>query len=108
MNRDVPRVARERKTLRFMIEIYCKGIHHQGVPLCRDCEELHDYAMARLDECPFQEEKPTCKDCAVHCYQEDYSDRIKSVMRFSGPRMIYRHPVLAVRHLIDGGIAGAN
>lgn len=27
--------------------------------------------------------------------------QIKKVMRFSGPRMIIYHPVMAVRHLIE-------
>jgi hypothetical protein len=29
-------------------------------------------------------------------------DRVKEVMRFSGPRMLLRHPILAIRHLLDG------
>jgi hypothetical protein len=28
-------------------------------------------------------------------------DKIKTVMRFSGPRMIYRHPILGIWHLFD-------
>jgi len=29
-------------------------------------------------------------------------ERIRSVMRYAGPRMMYRHPLLAFHHLIDG------
>jgi hypothetical protein len=28
-------------------------------------------------------------------------DKIKTAMRYAGPRMTYRHPYLAVRHLMD-------
>ena len=28
-------------------------------------------------------------------------EKIRAVMRFSGPRMLLYHPVLAVRHLIE-------
>jgi hypothetical protein len=29
-------------------------------------------------------------------------EKIKGVMRYAGPRMMYRHPVLAVLHVFDG------
>jgi hypothetical protein len=29
-------------------------------------------------------------------------ERIRNVMRYSGPRMVYRHPVLALFHMVDG------
>lgn len=28
-------------------------------------------------------------------------EKIRQVMRFSGPRMIFHHPVAAVRHVIE-------
>ena len=28
-------------------------------------------------------------------------EKIRAVMRFSGPRMIFRHPVTAVRHVLE-------
>jgi len=40
-------------------------------------------------------------DCPVHCYKPDKREQIISVMRFSGPRMIYQYPVLGVMHIID-------
>ena len=27
---------------------------------------------------------------------------MKQVMRYAGPRMLWRHPILAIRHLLDG------
>jgi hypothetical protein len=29
-------------------------------------------------------------------------EKVKKVMRYSGPRMLWHHPILAVHHLIDG------
>jgi hypothetical protein len=70
--------------------------------LCLECSELLDYALARLDRCPFQDNKPTCAKCPVHCYKPDMREKVRVVMRYAGPRMLRRHPVLAVLHLVDG------
>ena len=66
-----------------------------------ECKELLDYASCQLEQCPFGSDKPTCAKCPVHCYEPDFRDRIREVMRFAGPRMILRHPVSAVCHLLD-------
>jgi hypothetical protein len=29
-------------------------------------------------------------------------EKVKGVMRYAGPRMTYRHPVLAIFHFLDG------
>jgi len=97
-----PRMARENKTVNYMIEIYCKGKHQPEGTLCQDCRKFRDYANARLEMCPFQENKTTCARCHVHCYEPEMRENIKKVMRYSGPRMLLRHPVLALRHLFDG------
>lgn len=89
----------ERKTVHAMIQIYCRA-NHSGDPLCESCAEMQDYVDVRLDKCPFGWEKPTCKNCRVHCYQPEMRTRIKEVMRFSGPRMLFSHPILTLRHLI--------
>ncbi len=70
--------------------------------LCADCQELMDYATKRLEKCPYQEDKSTCANCPIHCYTDTMRERMRVVMRYSGPRMISRHPYLAVRHLLDG------
>jgi len=59
------------------------------------------YAARRLERCPFQEEKPPCAGCPIHCYQPARREQVKAVMRYSGPRMILVHPVLALRHWLD-------
>ncbi|MGO9614450.1 MAG: nitrous oxide-stimulated promoter family protein [Dissulfurispiraceae bacterium] len=97
-----PRIAREEKTLLAMIRLYCRHTHSTTDKFCPDCVELMTYAAARLAHCPFQENKTTCVKCAVHCYKPVMRDKVRDVMRFSGPRMIYRHPVLAFFHFADG------
>lgn len=96
------RLGREKKTIRAMVEIYCRDMHAPREALCADCAELLDYAVKRLDRCPFGEQKPKCAACTVHCYKPAMRDRIRQVMRHSGPRMAIRHPLLALGHAIDG------
>ena len=47
------------------------------------------------------ETKTFCSNCRVHCYRPEMRTRIREVMRFSGPRMIFHNPVAAVRHVIE-------
>jgi Nitrous oxide-stimulated promoter len=84
-----------------MVGLYCAR-HHGGRTLCPECAALAAYAAYRLDRCPFGAEKPACADCAVHCYRAVERERMREVMRDAGPRMLLRHPVLAVFHLLDG------
>jgi hypothetical protein len=97
-----PRMLRERKTVEAMIRIYCRDRHETRTPLCDDCSNLLNYARKRLDMCPFQEGKTSCGNCRVHCYKPDMRGKIRDVMRYAGPRMLYRHPLLAFHHAIDG------
>lgn len=83
-----------------MIELYCRLNHNQG-KVCDECTYLINYADRKLSKCPFSDNKPACNQCTVHCYRHEERNRIKEIMRFSGPRMIYRHPYLAIMHIID-------
>ena len=91
---------REKETVSLMISIYCRKLHG-GETLCPECAELNDYARLRSDKCPFMETKTFCSNCKVHCYKPDMREKIREVMRFSGPRMIFHHPVMAIRHVIE-------
>lgn len=96
------RRARELKTIQAMVRMYCRGLHHaEGSGLCPECAELSEYAARRLERCVFGDAKPTCSKCVVHCYGDDMRERIRAVMRWAGPRMLLRHPVLGIAHLID-------
>ena len=67
---------REKRMVTEMIKLYCKKQHHtKGGALC-----------------------PNCK---VHCYKLVMREKIRAVMRFSGPRMLLHHPVWAIRHVVE-------
>lgn len=91
-------IQKEKQTAEAMIRLYCR-LNHGGGMLCTGCEELLQYAQCRLDKCPFGDGKPTCRQCPIHCYRPDLRARMTAVMRFSGPRMTFRNPLGALRHL---------
>ncbi len=92
-------LSQERETVQAMIHLYCFQ-QHNSRELCEECSNLWEYAKERLEKCPFGTEKPTCENCTIHCYKPEMRQRVKEVMRYAGPRMIFHHPVMAVRHLI--------
>ena len=47
------------------------------------------------------ETKTFCSNCKVHCYKPEMREKIRDVMRFSGPRMLFVHPVAAIRHVME-------
>ncbi len=101
MNSAAKRVARERKTIEAMIRLFCREQHGAKHQLCAECAGLWSYAQQRLEKCPYGENKPTCVKCPIHCYKPAAREQVKAVMRYAGPRMLFRRPMLAVRHLID-------
>lgn len=102
MTRPHPRMERERKTVELMIAMYCRDHHQTGQDLCEQCRELSEYARLRLKSCPFQENKTTCGNCPIHCYRPVLREKIREIMRHAGPRMLWRHPLLAIGHMLDG------
>ena len=91
---------REKETVSLMIRLYCRK-KHGSKQLCPECAALDAYARQRSDKCPFMETKTFCSNCKVHCYKKDMREKIREVMRFSGPRMIFHHPIMAIRHVIE-------
>ncbi|MFI3292680.1 MAG: nitrous oxide-stimulated promoter family protein [Rikenellaceae bacterium] len=97
------RNQRDREVIEVMVGIYCRG-HHNGRrgELCGECKELLDYATKRLKKCPIDEEmKTSCRLCKIHCYDHSHSQRVRDVMRYSGWRMMFHSPIMAIRHLIE-------
>lgn len=92
-------IRRDAKTVAAMVRIYCAGRHRRPGALCEACDALLRYADERLTKCPFGEEKTTCRDCPIHCYRPVERTAMKDVMRYAGPRMLWRRPLLAIRHL---------
>jgi hypothetical protein len=91
------KITYEKIIVDHMISLYCCK-KHKNKTLCDDCEALKNYATERLSKCPFGDEKAACKDCKVHCYNKDMRERIREVMRFSGPRMFFYYPKDAFLH----------
>lgn len=89
---------REKEVVELMIRLYCRR-HHGSKALCRDCRELLEYAQSRSEHCPFMENKTFCSNCRVHCYKPAMREKIRRVMAYSGPRMIFYHPILALSHV---------
>lgn len=106
----VTKREQEKKMVSQMIALYCKKQHKGKLYsggnnakteiLCKECEALDRYARERSDKCPFMETKTFCSNCKVHCYKPEMREKIREVMRFSGPRMIFSHPIAAMHHVI--------
>ncbi|MBU0944567.1 MAG: nitrous oxide-stimulated promoter family protein [Proteobacteria bacterium] len=96
------RMQREAATIEVMILLYCRDHHRPAHGLCSGCTDLLHYARRRLSQCPFQGGKTSCGKCPIHCYQPKMREKIREVMRYSGPRMMLCHPLLAFMHLLDG------
>ncbi len=92
------RIEEEKRVVARMIELYCRK-KEGHTALCPECRALLEYAYVRLDRCPFGERKGTCRLCAVHCYRAEQRERMRLVMRYAGPRMLFYHPWMALRHL---------
>lgn len=78
----------------LMIHLYCS--YHSDI----DEQELITYASKRIEKCPRIKEKTFCSQCPIHCYEKKMQEKIKKVMRYSGPRMIFHHPILAIKHAV--------
>lgn len=92
---------KELAVVRLMIGLYCKKMHKCSDILCSECLVMQDYVEHRLSKCPHNDDKPFCSNCKIHCYKADMRLKIKGVMRFSGPRMIFHHPIVAIQHVIE-------
>ena len=91
-------INREMKTIEAMVRLYCQSNHQND--LCEECGQLLTYAIARIDKCIFGAGKPACNNCEVHCYSSKMREKVRGIMRFSGPKMIYKHPFLTFFHII--------
>ena len=97
MNR---RIRQERKAIEKMIGMYCRGKHQTKKGLCLACQLLLAYAQQRLRTCFFGGGKPVCARCPIHCYAPEQRREIAEVMRYAGPRLLFRDPWAALLHLL--------
>jgi len=96
------RVLREKKTLEIMAMLYCKRVHKTPKPMCDRCREVYEYSVLRISSCPRKSYRGVCKGCTIHCFKDEYREEIKKIMRYSGPRLLFKHPLLAIAHVLDG------
>lgn len=110
---DSPHIAkrrtREKRTISQMVALYCAGNHepasrteiaHCGERVCPDCAAIDAYAILRTERCRRMDVKISCEKCGNHCYPPEKREKIRAVMRYAGPRMLGKHPIAAIRHLI--------
>ena len=94
------RIDREKEVVGRMIELYCKK--RLGMAeVSEEYKELQMYAYKRLDICKFGNDKPACKRCTIHCYKPEMREKIRTIMRWAGPRMLIYDPIAAIRHLFN-------
>ncbi|MDY4949056.1 MAG: nitrous oxide-stimulated promoter family protein [Clostridium cadaveris] len=93
------RIEKEKRTIELMINLYCRKNHGTKGDLCGECNELLEYAQKRLTYCKFGENKTSCSKCPIHCYRKDMKEKIKKVMKFSGPRILFYSPYKFIRHI---------
>jgi hypothetical protein len=99
---DSDQIGREKLTIRSMIQIYCHGRRHATSGICSECEKLLHYATGRIDSCPYQSSgKPACGLCKTNCFSSEMYGRFQTIMRYAGPRMMMRHPILSMAHFFD-------
>ncbi|CEO05663.1 Nitrous oxide-stimulated promoter [[Clostridium] sordellii] len=94
------RIDKEKEIITLMINLYCKKKHGSlNNELCSECSDLEEYAHKRLTYCKFGNEKSSCKKCPIHCYKKDMREKVKEVMKFSGPRILIYNPLEYIRHI---------
>lgn len=97
---QLKKIEREKQTVSRMIQLY--SLHKlKTESLPEELKELELYAHNKLNKCKFQEKKPQCKKCPIHCYKPDMRNKIREIMRWTGPRMIIYSPINAIKHLLN-------
>ncbi|MCY6345883.1 nitrous oxide-stimulated promoter family protein [Bacteroides hominis] len=90
------RIDQEKRVVELMIRLYCRK-KEKNVTLCPNAKSC--FAMRMPGWTAAFGRKEACKQCSVHCYKPAMRERMKQVMRFSGPRMLIYAPWEAIRHL---------
>jgi len=95
------KIELEKEAMHKMLSIYCRNKHKPQNSLCVACTGLLNEVHRRLDHCRFGDKKPACGSCRINCYRGEQFKEVAAIMRYSGPRMLFYHPILAIQHLID-------
>jgi hypothetical protein len=91
------------KLLGTFVDVYCAAKHRGAdsspvnLPydlgtrmLCPECALFFAYALTKRLLCPLELEKPTCKHCRIHCYDEQHRKKVREIMSYVGRRMVMR------------------
>lgn len=95
------RIESEKNIIKKMIEIYFNNLEDDELNEDEKLELIR-YCSNKLDHCKFGNDKPFCSKCTVHCYSPEMREKIKMVMRYSGPRIIFYHPIVTLKHILKG------
>ncbi len=112
------KLRRDLRTLARFVETYCHDKHGERptsvvaikthdvtgicggpVTLCRDCQKLLMHSFVKRTTCPF-DPKPACKKCPSHCYAANYREAMRSVMKYSGRRLVMSGRIHYLWHLL--------
>jgi len=96
-----PRIEREQRTVTALIRIHCHGRHHAGPELCAGCTDLQRYVAERMARCVLHDAKPTCATCKARCFAPPQQVRFRAILRYAGPQLFWRQPLLALWHHFD-------
>ena len=61
----------------------------EGPALCDECARLLRHAIVMRVKCPL-DPKPKCRHCSQHCYLPLYRDQMERVMKYAGPRSLFK------------------
>ena len=82
-----------------MIRLYCRKKHRSKDGLCEECRERYEYVGQRRMHCPFGDKKTFCSNCKIQCYKPSMKEKIRVVMKYSGPRLLFYNPKLVQAHV---------
>lgn len=96
--------AKEKKIIFLMVEIYCRENHRKNrvvsKTLCDDCKKLLEYSYMRIDNCRHMKDKTFCSKCLTPCYNPEMKEKVKAIMKYSGPRLLFHHPIEVIKHFL--------
>lgn len=119
----------EKIVLLAMAALHCQGFDHEGrirlydksmlspflqealeknakrfpvwrnMELCPVCLAMVLRSEKKTQYCVHMPYKTLCHLCPRPCYTEKQMEEIRPMMRYSGPRLITKHPILTYRHM---------
>lgn len=100
---DEARIKRDLRTLQAIGSIYCAA-HHVDAPknphgMCAECAATIAFTHDRASNCP-NGHTGNCADCAIKCNRGEQQQRIKAIMKYAAPRMLFKHPLMTLEYAL--------